>query len=133
MAAEDARALARRLELFKYVVWPVLRVPLRETGEFSVGSEFSARLWFFQVIPGWTHHLKIVTDDELELYTNERSGPARIWNHRLTFVPTGKSSCRYTDEIEVEGGLLGVGTAAFIRIFFAYRQWRWRRLARIVG
>ncbi|MFT4049413.1 MAG: hypothetical protein QM648_06180 [Solirubrobacterales bacterium] len=126
--ADDAYARARRLETFRRVVWPVLRFAIDDVDDFEVGDEFSARLWLFQVIPLWTHHLKIVEDGSLELYTNERSGPARVWNHRLTFVPTGEHSCRYTDEVEIERGPLGAGTALFIHVFFRYRQWRWRRL-----
>jgi ligand-binding SRPBCC domain-containing protein len=73
-----------------------------------------------------------VGDGEIELYTNERSGPVRVWNHRLTFEPTDGGS-RYTDEIEIERGPLGLPTAAFIAIFFRYRQWRWRRLTRVIA
>jgi ligand-binding SRPBCC domain-containing protein len=101
-----------------------------DPGGFEVGDEFSARLWFLIVIPGWRHHLRIVEDGDLELYTNERSGPARIWNHRLTFKPIDDSSCTYTDEVEVEGGVLGRATALFVKIFFRYRHWRWRKLVR---
>ena len=125
--ADQAFALAHKLDTFKHVVWPVLRFPVEDVDGFVVGDEFSARLWFFQVIPAWTHHLRVMADSDLELYTNERSGPARIWNHRLTFRPTGEHSCEYTDEVEIERGPLGWGTALFIHAFFRYRQWRWRR------
>lgn len=131
--ADEAFALAHKLELFKHVVWPLLRFPVDDVESFEVGDEFLARLWFLQVIPAWTHNLKVMADGDLELYTNERSGPARIWNHRLTFSPTGDQSCRYTDEIEIEGGVLGIGTALFINVFFRYRQWRWRQLARVLA
>ncbi|MGH2907082.1 MAG: hypothetical protein ACRDKI_09995 [Solirubrobacterales bacterium] len=141
VAADRAFELAHKLALFEYVVWPVLRLAVSDEQRalaadpegFSIGDDFSARLWFFQVIPAWMHHLKIVADGDLELYTNERSGPARLWNHRLTFVPTGESSCRYTDAVEIEGGPLGLGTAVFIHVFFRYRQWRWRQLTRVLA
>lgn len=131
--ADEAFALAHKLELFKYVVWPLLRLPVDDVEGFKVGDEFSARLWFLQVIPAWRHHLKVMGDGDLELYTNERSGPARIWNHRLTFRPMSDSSCIYTDEVEIERGPLGLGTALFIHIFFRYRQWRWRQLASVLA
>jgi hypothetical protein len=141
ISADRAFELAHKLSLFEYVVRPVIRLAVSDEQRalaanpegFSIGDEISARLWFFVVIPAWTHHLKIVADGDLELYTNESSGPARIWNHRLTFRPTGENSCEYTDEIEIEGGLLGVPTAIFIKVFFRYRQWRWRQLARTIA
>ncbi len=137
VSADRAFALAHRLTLFEYVVSPFVRLAVRgeqralaEREGFSLGSEYSARLWFFIVIPAWTHHLKIVSDGDHELYTNEQSGPARVWNHRLTFLPTGEATCRYTDEVELEDGMLGAPLALFTQAFFRYRQWRWRRLLR---
>ena len=62
------------------------------------------------------------------MQTNESSGPVKVWNHHLVFRPAGKSSCRYTDEIEIPAGASGFGTKIFIECFFRYRQWRWRRM-----
>jgi ligand-binding SRPBCC domain-containing protein len=141
VSAERAFALAQRLETFEFVVSPVIRLALsaeqRAEAEgddaFRVGAEYSARLWYFKVIPAWTHELKIIAggpinDGAFEIYTNEKSGPVRVWNHRLTFRPTGDSSCRYTDQIEIPAGVLGLGTKLFVDAFFRYRQRRWLKL-----
>lgn len=140
--ADFAFSLAHELRLFEYVVWPVLRISLSEQErataarpeELTVGQKIAGRLWFLQIIPAWRHEIEIVgdglvADGRFELYTNERSGPIRRWNHRLTFEQTGPQRCRYTDEIEISAPMpLMPATLIFTRLLFRYRQWRWRRL-----
>jgi hypothetical protein len=85
------------------------------------------------VIPTWTHHLRLARLDENEIYTNEHGGPVHIWNHRLTFEPPSATSCRYTDEIEIDSGRQGPGTRVFARPMFRHRHRRWRLLARLLA
>lgn len=141
VSADRAYALAQTLETFEFVVSPVLRLALPDEQRaaaqaddaFRVGAEYSGRLWYFKVIPAWTHRLKIISggpkgDGVFEIYTNESSGPVRVWNHRLTFEPTGDASCRYTDRIEIPAGAVGFGTKLFVSVFFRYRHRRWQKL-----
>ncbi|MBJ7355150.1 MAG: hypothetical protein JHC98_10010 [Thermoleophilaceae bacterium] len=141
VSADRAYALAQKLETFEFVVSPVLRLALSDEqraealGEnaFRVGAEYSGRLWYFKIIPAWKHKLRIISggpleDGGFEIYTNETSGPVRVWNHRLTFKPTGEASCRYTDQIEIPAGVLDLATRIFVNGFFRYRQRRWRKL-----
>lgn len=132
--AERAAALARKPELMQFVLAPVLTMPsLTAPDRLEVGTRASARLWWFGVIPAWTHHLQIKELDDLVIYTNEHGGPVRTWNHRLTFTPLDEHRCRYTDEIETDDGIKGLGTRLFIRLMFAHRHRRWRMLAAILA
>ncbi len=134
ISAEVAFTLAQKVETFRYVVFPLFTIPHLEVPEtLAPGVEGSARLWWFGIIPGWKHHLKLIAVGDNEIYTNEHGGPARIWNHRLTFEPLTATSCRYTDQIEVQGGLLGLGTRVIARGLFRYRHRRWRALARVLA
>ncbi len=132
--AETAFDLAQKPALFLYVVRGLFRVTgLPERQEFGEGDELSARIWWFGVIPAWRHHLKLVRIAPYELYTNERGGPVRVWNHRLTFEPLAGGGCRYTDEVELDAGLQTPGVWLFAQLAFRYRQRRWRALARILA
>jgi hypothetical protein len=132
--AETAFALAQKVELFRFVVAPILRVPeLEMADELIPGAEGSARLWWFGVVPTWRHHLRLVHIGDGEIYTNEHGGPVRTWNHRLTFEPLDAGRCRYTDEIEVDSGIRGLGTRVFVRLMFRHRHRRWRALARVLA
>ena len=131
--APAACLLAQRPELFEYVVSPILRVPGLEFPDVvAPGVSGSARLWWFGVIPTWTHHLTVVSLDDTSIYTNEHGGPVRVWNHHLTFTPIDETRCRYTDEVEVEDGVRGAGFRVFVHLLFRYRHRRWRELARVV-
>lgn len=145
LPAERGFELAGKLNVFEYVVSPIMSLSLTPemeeivaSGAFPVGQTLSARLKALRVIPIWMHTLTLISaeqrgDGVFEIYTNEHGGPARIWNHRLTFEPVGESACRYTDEIEIEGGLLGLPTRLFVLGFFRFRQFRWRGLARAIS
>jgi ligand-binding SRPBCC domain-containing protein len=132
--AETAASLARKPEVMKYLLRPVLRAYRLEVPEhIEVGTHGSARLWWFGVVPAWTHHLTITKLDPIEIYTHEHGGPVKTWNHRLTFEPLDEQHCRYTDEIETDGGLRGAPTRLFIRLMFRRRHRRWRALATILA
>lgn len=132
--AETAFALAQKIELFKFVSAPILRVRRPRIPDVLVpGTEGSARLWWFGVIPSWTHHLRLVRLGDNEIYTIEHGGPVRTWNHRLAFQPLTATTCRYTDEIEIDRGIHGLGTRAFVHLMFRHRHRRWRALARVLA
>ncbi|BBX24725.1 hypothetical protein MTER_41360 [Mycolicibacter terrae] len=134
ISAQRAAALARKPALMQFVLAPLLTMPaLRAPDRLEVGTSASARLWWFGVLPAWTHHIEIKELDDLMIYTNERGGPVRTWNHRLTFTPLDEHRCRYTDEIETDDGVKGLGTRLFIRVLFGHRHRRWRTLAAILA
>jgi hypothetical protein len=99
---------------------------------FREGLEIETRLVFFHLIPGWRHRLRIVRVDKrrLELASEEAGGIVRRWNHRIRLARDTEQSCRYTDEIEVQAGMLTPFVWAYAHLFYRYRQRRWRRLAR---
>lgn len=133
ISAETAAGLARKPELMRYLLSPVLRMYRFDAPErIEVGTQASARLWWFGVIPSWIHHLTVWQLDPLQIYTHEHGGPVRTWNHRLTFEPIDDDRCRYTDAIETDDGWRGAPTRIFIRLMFRHRHRRWRTLARIL-
>jgi|GEM_PF-3656785 len=134
ISAQLAAALARKPELMQFVLAPVLKMPkLSVSDRVEVGARGSARLWWFGLIPTWTHRLEIKQLDEMMIYTHEHGGPVHTWNHRLTFTPLDEYHCRYTDEIETDDGIKGLGTRLFIRLMFGHRHRRWRALAAILA
>lgn len=133
--AATAFELAQKPALFEYVVRGLFRVtglPSSTEAAFG-GEEISARLWFFGFLPAWRHHLRVIRLEPYEIYTNEHGGPVRAWNHRLTFEPISGTSCRYTDEIEIDGGPMTWSVRLFALLAFRYRHMRWRGLARVLA
>ncbi|WP_019930096.1 hypothetical protein [Nocardia sp. BMG111209] len=134
LPATTACALAYTPELFEYLVHPFLSTPNLELPQhLEPGMAGSARLWWFGIIPAWHHHLRLIEMSPTEIRTEEWGGSVRTWNHRLTFEPLTDTSCRYTDEIEIDDGVLGFGTRAFAQLMFRWRHRRWRALARVLA
>jgi hypothetical protein len=132
IAAELACQLAQRPAVFKHVVWPVFTI-LDAPEHLAEGERLVARLHFLGLLPTWKHHLLVVSVGPREIYSNEHGGPVKVWNHRLTFEPISDHACRYTDEVEIQAGALTFATVLFARAMYNWRQWRWRRLARLIG
>lgn len=131
--APTAAALARKPELMAFVMSPLLRLRRIDVPAcIETGTRGKARLWWFGVIPAWTHHLTIEAIEPGEIRTDEHGGPVRTWKHRLTFTPLDDHRCRYTDEIETDDGWRGALTRGFIRVMFRHRHRRWHTLARIL-
>jgi hypothetical protein len=132
--ADLAWETVKKPETFVYVVRGALGVQqLDEIPEdWGAGLTVRVRLFFFHVSPAWKHEIRIVRLDEAarEIYTNERGGGVRKWNHRLTFEPLSEQRCRYTDEIEIGAGPLTPFVWLFAHAMFRYRHMRWRKLAR---
>jgi hypothetical protein len=74
VSAEAACDLARKPELFKFIVWPILRVPTALFPEpVEVGTHGSARLWWFGTIPTWTHHLTANLEPPPDVHAHRRT------------------------------------------------------------
>ena len=91
ISADLAWETVKKPETFRYVVRGVMGVrQLDEIPEdWGEGLTVRVRLYFFHVIPAWKHEIRIVHIDEAarEIYTNERGGPVRHWNHRISIKP----------------------------------------------
>jgi hypothetical protein len=100
--------------------------------QWEVGDIRRVRLVFFHLIPAWQHEIRIARIDETqrELGTEEAGGPVEMWNHRIRVEPRGERVSRYTDEVEIRAGWLTAPVWLFAQLFYRYRQWRWRALAR---
>ena len=93
------------------------------------------QLLFFDRIPAWWHEIRIVRldDTEREIVTAEHGGSVKRWDHRITVDERGPWRSHYTDEIEIGAGPLTPFVWAYAHLFYRYRQWRWRRLARTLA
>jgi ligand-binding SRPBCC domain-containing protein len=122
--AETLRYITRGLLGFR----PLGPVP----DELAPGDVVRIRLLFFHVIPAWVHEIRIVTvDDEARrIETTEHGGSVKTWNHVLSVEPAAAGRSRYTDTITLDAGPLTRLVWAYANLFYRYRQWRWRRLAR---
>jgi ligand-binding SRPBCC domain-containing protein len=100
--------------------------------KLEAGDVIRVRLLLFHVIPGWVHEIRIVSVDEetRRIETTEHGGSVKTWNHVLAVGSAAAGRASYSDTIEVDAGRLTRLVWAYANLFYRYRQWRWRRLAR---
>jgi ligand-binding SRPBCC domain-containing protein len=126
----------KRVETLRYLTRGLLGFqPLGPVpDELAPGDVIRVRLMFFHVIPGWAHEIRIVAVDEeaRRIETTEHGGSVKTWNHVLSVEPAADGRTRYTDTIAVDAGALTRVVWVYANLFYRYRQWRWRRLARML-
>ncbi len=93
---------------------------------FHEGQEVETRLLLFNFIPAWKHTLRIIRidDDKTELASEEAGGLIKRWNHLKWVEKESEQSCIYTDEIDINAGLLTFFVWLYAHIFYRYRQRR---------
>jgi hypothetical protein len=135
IAAERACELAKKPALLNHVLWPWLSAtPLAPPPEpVSVGDEILVQLRFLRFLPGWKHTIRVERLVAREIVSREHGGPLKTWEHRLTFTPTSRSSCRYTDTIKIRAGIGTPLAVLFAHAIYRYRQARWRALAQVLA
>lgn len=135
VSAERAWAEVQTSRLLTYVAWPLLTFT-------PIGSERLPTTWdngshpvllrAFGVVPLGKQHI-VTTKPALgpnryQLRDNGAGDLASRWDHMITIEPLRHDQCRYSDEVEVQAGILTPFVWFFAVIFYAHRQRRWRKL-----
>ena len=122
---------------FVHVARGMLRYPAAERLDrpWQVGDHLEGWTFLFGVLPFSRHHLDVVSidHDAHVLISDEHGGAIRTWRHELVVASIDDTSCRYTDRIDIDAGILTPMIVAFAHVFYRYRQRRWRELARLLA
>ena len=99
--------------------------------EWLENRSVTSRLKFFGLFPAWNHEIYFqkIRDSALEIITEEQGGVVSKWQHLIKISPTHNDAISlYTDQIEIEAGLLTPLVWLYAHLFDRYRQLRWKRL-----
>ena len=98
---------------------------------FQEGQVIETKLLFFNLVPGWEHRSRVIRIDHenMEIASQEEGGVVRRWNHRKWIEDKTEWSCLYTDEIDIDAGVLTCFIWMYAHVFYRYRQRRMRQLA----
>lgn len=98
---------------------------------FAEGQVIKTRLVLFNLIPAWSYEIRVVrVDSSNRLFVSqEKGGLIRKWNHRKWIEEGAEAACRYTDEIDIDAGVLTFFIWTYAHVFYRYRQRRMRRWA----
>jgi hypothetical protein len=134
--ADQAWNAVQTLALLREVCWPLIRLgPTRDAAlpeQWQHGATVLMRPYIFGWIPVGTRRMHWERIDPMagEMQTREHDPLVRRWDHRIQVEPLAAGECRYTDDIEIDAGVLTLPVWLFAQWFYRHRQRRWRRVAR---
>jgi hypothetical protein len=133
ISADDAWQLVKKSSTLTFVTKGLLSFSDSDhfPTEWVEDSRVVSRLRFFGIIPAWNHqiHFQKVSDSELEITTEEQGGIVSKWKHRIKISSINKGATSlYTDEVEIEAGLLTPVVWLYANLLYRYRQLRWKVL-----
>ncbi len=97
--------------------------------KWSLGVEYNFKLLFLGIIPLGNHSIQLVELDKNKktIKSSEHSKIIRLWTHIITFQKKNNHSIQYTDDVEINAGILTLPIWLFSQLFYRYRQYRWRK------
>lgn len=134
VSAATAFAQVQRPALLHYVAAPLLafrpRTPFPE--RWAPGT-YETDMYLLGWVPLGRQRLGIEYTAEEGRYALRDNGGGQLvqgWDHRISIEPLGPAACRYTDQVTIRAGWLTFLVSLFAYAFYAWRQRRWRQLAR---
>jgi hypothetical protein len=121
------------------IMRPLIRVaPADGTNlpeRWGQATQVRCRLYLFGVLPLGTRRLIFERIDPAarEIQTREQDPVVRRWDHRIRAQARDDGRTDYSDEIEIDAGLLTLPVWLFAHWFYRHRQRRWRAIARGLG
>ena len=127
----------KKVDTLRYITRGLLGFrPLGEVRDtIAAGDVIRVRLLLFHVLPAWKHEIRVIEVDDAQrrIATEEHGGAVKRWNHVIEVDSGLAGGTRYTDSIDIEAGALSPVIRGYARLFYRYRQRRWRRLARQIN
>ena len=127
-SAEAAWRAEREVATLLKGAWPWLVyspvAPPRLPEKWTPGQTLTVRTRLFGLLPLGQHTISVAEVDEnsMTVLTHEHGGLIRRWDHRVRITPDGPNGCRYTDEIDLDAGLLTPIVWLFAWLFYNDRQ-----------
>ncbi len=124
----------QKVSSLRHVAAPLLEFAARNDEplpeKWAVGEAYRLRISLFGLIPLGRHTIVI---DEIHpgartIVSKEHGRLTRVWNHLIKIDPIDERRIRYTDEIEIQAGILTVFVWLFAHVFYRHRQKRWKKL-----
>jgi hypothetical protein len=137
VSAQTAFEQVKRPALPHYIAYPLIRfVPSSPFPSFWQEGVYETQMQLFGLIPLSRQLIRIelpqpADDGPVRIRDNGQGHLARTWDHWIIIDPVDTEYCRYTDRVTVQAGLLTPFVWLFALGFYAWRQYRWKRLARL--
>jgi hypothetical protein len=134
--ADRVWATVQTSSLLLDVMWPLIQMePIGAEAfpeRWTEGPPVGCRLYLFGILFLGVRTLQFEHIDQAgrAIQTRERDPIVRRWGHRIRVQEISGGRAHYSDEIEIDAGILTPVVWAFAATFYRHRQRRWRAIAR---
>jgi hypothetical protein len=99
---------------------------------WTEGTSVRCRVCLFGVLPLGVHRLDLERIDQggRQIQSRESDAIVRRWDHLIRMQEISGGRTHYSDEIEIDAGILTPVVWLFAAGFYRHRQRRWRTIAR---
>jgi hypothetical protein len=134
--AERVWAMLQTSSLLLDVIRPL--VTLEPVGaetfpeRWTQGTSVRCRVYLFGIVFLGLHTLQLERIDQAsrEIQSRESDPIVRRWDHRIRVQELSGGRAHYSDEIEIDAGVLTPVVWLFAAGFYRHRQRRWQAIAR---
>jgi ligand-binding SRPBCC domain-containing protein len=130
-SADEVWELLQRLETLLYITRGMVSMePVEVPDQVREGAVIRLKIKVLNAPPAMDYEMRFVRVDPAAhvMLTNEHGGVIRHWVHRITVEQLSAGRCLYTDQIDIDAGLMTPLVAGFARVFYRIRQRRFRDL-----
>ena len=98
--------------------------------KWGIDKLYRLRIYAFGIIPLGKHRIVVKKIDHRrkEILTNESGFLTKRWDHFVQVEKIDEATVRYTDQIEIQAGILTVFIWLFAHLFYRRRQRKWKLL-----
>ena len=96
------------------------------------GRSGQVRSWLFGLIPFGVRSLVFekVDQEQQIIQTREHDPLIQKWDHCIRVQTLEPGRCQYSDEVEIDAGILTLPVWLFARVLYSHRHRRWLNVAR---
>lgn len=125
--------LTERSSTLVKIAWPMVRfVPANDPfpEKWIEGAAIYLRSYIFGLIPVGTRRIffEKIDKSSMQLQSRESDPLTKQWDHLISVVPINETSCIYSDEVEIDAGVLTPLVWLWANWFYRHRQSRWNKL-----
>lgn len=109
-----------------YISWPLLKFTPSSSSktplQWKKGKKYTLNIYGLCIIPLGKHIITVQKKDsgKKELITEESGTLTSIWNHHIKIESVSKKVIKYTDEIDIEAGVMTLFVWFFCSVFLSF-------------
>lgn len=132
-SASLAWNLVEKSSTLVYVAWPLAHIEsINESfpERWTQGSTILCRSYLFGFIPVGTRQIffEKINSVTRQIQTRESDTLVKHWDHLISIIPNGELMCIYSDEVEIDAGIITPLVWLWANWFYKHRQSRWKKI-----